>query len=274
MKSFSRKHTPVIIFLSSAFFLALFLPANISNQIKHGIALPIAPFQKVTAFAINNISSFFGRLFPFVESEGENERLKQDVFRLKNLVIKQADLIYRLKNEIKGLSDFYERGEASVRPVIANVIGYDTLEFKKSILLDAGNKHGVSINDTVISGNALVGRVSSVARFTSCVQLITDPDIRVPARVLETRDQGIVTGDSSFVCQMEYVPDSADVKEGYRIVTSGAGGTYSSSIPIGTVIKGEKMEGNLFLNISVRPIANVSKIESVLVVRNKPVVND
>ncbi|MGR3318711.1 MAG: rod shape-determining protein MreC [Candidatus Anammoxibacter sp.] len=269
IKLFARNHTLVIVFLSSALFFAFLLPTNVSNQIKHGVGLSIMPFQKVTVMAINNLSDFFGRLFSFENTEREDEQLKHDVSRLKNLVIKQADIIYKLKNEINSLSDFYDIGAVTPKPIMANIIGFDTVEFKKSILLDVGNKHGISVNDTVVNGNALVGIVLSVAKFTSRVQLITDPDIRVPARVLETRDQGIITGNSSFVCQMEYVPETANIKVGNRIVTSGAGETYARSIYIGTVTKSEKMEGKLFLNISVRPIVNLSKIESVLVIRQE-----
>ena len=267
---FARKYMLVIIFLSSALFLAFLLPTNVSSQIKHGVGLPIMPFQKVTVMAINNISGFFGQLFSFEDSEREDELRKHDVSRLENLVIKQADIIYKLKNEIKSLSEFYDRGDVSLKPVMANIIGYDTVEFRKSILIDVGNKHGISVNDTVVNGNALVGRVLSVARFTSRVQLITDPGIRVPVRVLETRDQGMLTGNSSFVCQMEYVPETASVKVGNRVVTSGAGETYARSVYVGTVTESEKVEGQLFLSISVSPIVNLSKIESVLVIRQKP----
>ncbi|MGR3220294.1 MAG: rod shape-determining protein MreC [Candidatus Anammoxibacter sp.] len=268
IKSFSRNHISIIIFLSSALFLVFLLPANVSSQIKHGIGLSVMPFQKVTVMASNNLSDFFGQLFSFRNSEREDELLKRDVFRLKNLVIKQSDIIYRLKNEIKSLSDFYDIGSVSVKPIMANIIGYDAGEFRKSILLDVGTKHGVAVNDTVVNGNALVGRVFEAAPFTSRVQLITDPDIRVPARVLETRDKGIVTGNSGFVCRMEYVPETANVKEGDRIVTSGDGENYATSIYIGTVTKSEKVEGQLFLNVSVRPVVNLSKMESVLIIRH------
>ena len=268
-KFFSKENASIIIFLSTAFFFALFFPANISNQLKHGLSLPVLPLQKFSVIAFNNVSSFWGKLFSSEKQGEENEKLKSEIFRLRNMVIKQADIIYKLKNEVNSLTEFYDLETFSEKPIIANVVGHDTLEFRKSFLLDVGTKHGVHNNDTVISGNALIGRIFSVARYSSRVQLITDPEIRIPVKVLETRNQGIITGNAGFVCQMEYVPETAVVKDDYRIVTSGIGKTYPPSIYVGKVSKSKRIEGELFLNILVRPIVDLSKVESVLIIKNK-----
>lgn len=266
-KIFSRKSVPIAIFLSLSLSFVLFLPADLSNQLRLGITLPMVPFQKAGTIAINNLASFFGRLSSFWRVGEENERLKQEIFRLNNLITKQADIIYKLKSEINSLSDLYNSGIALEKPIVANIIGYDALEFKKNIVIDVGSKYGISINDTVVSGDALIGRISAVTRFTSRVQLITDPAISVPARVLETRDQGIIRGMSGADCQMDYVPNSSNVEKGNKIVTSSIGGVYPDSILIGVVTKSKAMDGLLFRDILVRPVKDVSKAESVLVIR-------
>lgn len=266
-KIFSRKSIPIAIFLSLSLSIAIFLPADLSNQLRLGITLPMVPFQKAGTIAINNLASFFSRLSSFWRVDEENERLKQEIFRLNNLISKQEDIIYKLKNEINSLSTFYNSGITTQKPIVANIIGYDTLEFKKNIVIDVGSKHGISINDTVVSGDALIGRISAVARFTSRVQLITDPGIGVPARVLETRDQGIIRGRSGIDCQMDYVPNSSNIEDGNKIVTSSIGGVYPDSILIGVVAKSKAMNGLLFRDIRVRPAIDVSKAESVLVIR-------
>lgn len=264
----SGKYSSVILLLSLALLLACFLPADISGLVKHGVGLPVAPAQRMAGVSLSSISGFFARVFSRADKEEEDEKLKEEITRLHNLVIKQADMIYKLRNSLNSLSEFIDHQTIESKPVAANIIGYDTAELRKSILLDAGSRHGVSVNDTVLSGNALVGRISSAGQYTARVQLITDPRLRVPAKVLETRDQGMLTGTLSGIsCKMEYVPETAAVKEGQRIVTSNAGGAYPDSIPIGRVSKSERKEGELFLGIEVKPIVRVTKIESVLVVR-------
>ena len=265
----SGKHIPVVILLLVTLLLAFFLPANISNQIKHGAGIVAVPFQKAATVTVDKVSLFFEGLFTFGNPEQENIRLKEDIFRLGNLILEQADIIYKLKNEVRSLSNYYDNQEVTQKPLIANVIGYDTLAFRKSMLLDVGTKDNVSVNDIVVFGNALVGRIFSTSKYTTRVQLVTDPDIRLPSRVLETRNQGILTGNLNHTCRIEYIPESAMVMEGERVVTSGAGGVYPDSIPIGVIIKVEKGSSQLFQNILVRPFVDVAQIESVLVIKNE-----
>lgn len=267
-KKVSKRLSVTVIFLSLSISLAFFLPVNAANQFKHGVSLPLVPLQKASFFALGNFNSFWSRLFSFWTQGEERDELNGEIENLKNVVIKQADIIFKLKNEIRGLSVYHDRN-FTTKPVIADIIGYDSIEFKKSILIDVGSKHGINVDDTVISSDALIGRVSSVSKFTSRVQLITDPDIRVPARVLETRDQGIIKGTSGSGCNMIYVPDTSIAKEGNRVVTSGVGGIYPASVYIGSISKSIKKEGELFLHISVKPIVNISKIESVLVIKQE-----
>lgn len=267
-KVLSNKLTPTIFSLIFAFSSIFFMPDGVSSQLRHGLTLPVVPFQKASAFAVNNVSAFWKMMFSFWNKGNEKETLKNELLNLKNLVLKQSNIIFKLKNEIRSLSDYYDRDADSAKPVTADIIGYDTLVFKKSITLDVGTKHGISVNDTVVFGNALIGRISSVAKYTSRVQLITDTDSRIPVRILETRAQGIVKGTSGSICRVEYVPDTVIVKKGERIVTSGVGGGYPDSILIGFVTKSEKTDGQLFLDITIRPIVDVSNIESVLVIRH------
>lgn len=266
IKNISNRLILLVIFLSISIFLAFFLPDKVSNHVKNTLSLPAVPFQKASTFAINNFTSFTSRLFSFWKEGEQKEGLEQKILSLQNVVVKQTDIIFKLKSEIKSLADFYEL-DLLVKPIIANIIGYDAIELKKSIFIDLGSKHGIALNDIVVSGNALVGRISSVSLFTSRVQLITDPEIRVPVHVLETRDHGIIKGTSGPDCQMDYVADTAEVKEGHRVVTSGIGGIYPKSIFVGTIVKCNKKSGRLFFDILVNPSANISKTETVMVIK-------
>ena len=269
IKLLSGRHIPVVILLLLALLLAFFLPISISNQIKHGAGLVAVPFQKAATVTVDKVSLFFLGLFTLGNPEQENIKLKDDLFRLEKLILKQADIIYKLKNEVQSLSNYYDNQNVAQKPLIANVIGYDTLAFRKSMLLDVGTINDVSVNDIVVFGNALVGRVFSTSKYTTRVQLVTDPGIRLPSRVLETRYQGILTGNLNHTCRIEYIPESASVIEGERIVTSGAGGVYPDSIPIGVIIKVEKRSSHLFQDILVRPFVDIAQIEAVLVIKNE-----
>ena len=68
---------------------------------------------------------------------------------------------------------------------------------------------------------------------------------------------------------MDYVPGTADVKQGDLVVTSGIDKIYPKGFVIGTVEAIERGAGT-FHEIMVRPAVDFSRLEEVLVVTTPP----
>jgi rod shape-determining protein MreC len=64
---------------------------------------------------------------------------------------------------------------------------------------------------------------------------------------------------------MEFVSETADVKEGDLILTSGIGGRYPPDELIGQVVGVNKSAQELFQSVRIRPLADLSRLEGVLV---------
>jgi rod shape-determining protein MreC len=174
-----------------------------------------------------------------------------------------------LQDKLGSLSKFQtENKNIKTNLIPADIIGYDTSNFRKNVTINVGSKHGVKPNDLVVSNSALVGRITKVSGGSSIVQLITDPASRVPGRVLQTREQVIVEGNSGGFCSLKYVPQWAKLKKGDEIVSSDIGGVYLPSLPIATIVENEIKGGSLFQSVKALPKVNISKIESVLVITN------
>jgi rod shape-determining protein MreC len=62
---------------------------------------------------------------------------------------------------------------------------------------------------------------------------------------------------------MKYVPNDDTVNVGERVVTSGMDKIFPRDLPIGTIT--EIKSGNPFKSIRVRPSANLSRLEEVIV---------
>ena len=183
-------------------FLLLFIPEDLSNHIKLTIASPLAPVQKTISLTGNFFSNGVQKVLSIFRSAAENKMLKEKVFNLQNEIIKQQNFITLLNKKLDTISKFQKNWNKEEKPFIANIIGYDTSNFRRSILIDIGKKHGVSINDVVVFETALVGRISAIGISTSRVMLITDPASNVPSRFLKSRIQGIVQGESNALCTM------------------------------------------------------------------------
>ncbi|MEK6635072.1 MAG: rod shape-determining protein MreC [Planctomycetota bacterium] len=258
-----------IIILLAISLVLLFLPSNISNHIRMTCVAPIRPLQWATCFCSNSASNFFDKIISTWQDAQVKKQLEQQVSQFKNKIIEQQDTIYKLQNKLQALSKFQAENKSIKTNVIpADIIGYDASNFRKSITINAGSKHGVKPNDIVVSNNALVGKVATVSGRSSVIQLITDPASRIPGRILQTREQVIVEGNVTGFCHLKYVPRWAKLKKGDEIVSSDIGGFYPPSLPIATVIENEITGGALFQTVKVLPEVDISKIESVLIITN------
>jgi len=75
----------------------------------------------------------------------------------------------------------------------------------------------------------------------------------------------VLSGRLGKQLSLDFVAQSADVKAGDTVVTSGLGGNYPNALLVGRVVKVEGTTQDLFRTISVEPVASFSRLESVLV---------
>ena len=257
-----------IIILLAISLSFLFLPPKLSNRIKMTCVVPMRPLQWATCFCSNSANNFLDKALSAWRDAHIKKQLEEQVSQFKNKIIEQQDTIYKLQSKLHTLSEFPAENKNKTKPIPADIIGYDSLTFRKSITVNAGSKHGVKPNDIVVSNNALVGKVVLVSGGSSVVQLITDPASRIPGRVLQTREQVIIEGNATGFCQLKYVPRWAKLKKGDDIISSDIGGFYPPSLPIATVVETEVKGGALFQSVKVLPKVNISKIEHVFVIIN------
>jgi rod shape-determining protein MreC len=72
----------------------------------------------------------------------------------------------------------------------------------------------------------------------------------------------------SGLIDLDYVPNTADVKVGDRVVTSGVDGIYPKGFLVGEIQSVERDAGEF--RIKVRPAVDFSSLETVLVVMSAP----
>jgi rod shape-determining protein MreC len=135
----------------------------------------------------------------------------------------------------------------------------------RSIYIDKGYNDGIKTDMAVITGDGIVGKVLRVYRSTSLVLLIDDQTSGVGAILDKTRLQGILRGTPSGEVVLEKVMSDETVPVGEMVLTSGGDGIFPKGLLVGRVTKATP-GSELFLNIRVRPAANLSKLEEVLVV--------
>ncbi|HTK94815.1 MAG TPA: rod shape-determining protein MreC, partial [Terriglobales bacterium] len=111
----------------------------------------------------------------------------------------------------------------------------------------------------------VVGKIVRVLPSTSQVLLITDPTWGVGGILEKSRLQGIAKGTAAGDLKLANILSDEKVELGERVLTSGGDRIFPKGLPLATVSELLSRE-DLFLNIRLRPAANLGRLEEVLVI--------
>ncbi|MEW2154425.1 rod shape-determining protein MreC [Streptomyces sp. NPDC007189] len=144
--------------------------------------------------------------------------------------------------------------------------------FSWTITIDAGAHDGIKRDMTVLNGDGLVGRVTTVGPDTSTVLLANDPDFTVGTRMEGSDELGFASGQGDRPLRVELLNAKAEVKKGDRLVTFGseADKPFVPGVPVGVVSRVEPSNGGLTRTVYVTPYVGFSKLDIVGVVVQSP----
>ncbi|OKJ41465.1 rod shape-determining protein MreC [Streptomyces sp. CB01580] len=144
--------------------------------------------------------------------------------------------------------------------------------FSWTVTIDAGSRDGIRRDMTVINGDGLVGRVTTVGPETATVLLANDPDFTVGTRMEKTDELGFATGQGSRPLSVQFLNGKAKVKKGDRLVTFGSskGKPFVPGVPVGEVVRVDPSGGGLTRTVYVRPYVGFTKLDIVGVVVQAP----
>ncbi len=222
----------------------------------------VSPLEKALVWTQTSSRNLWHNYFYLRGVRAENRDLKQRIEQLRIEQVRMgqdADQARRLQALLAFKEQFISKTMA------AQVIGSTGSEQSRAIYLDKGEDDGVKPDMAVITADGVVGKVLHVYSSTSLVLLISDQTSGVGAILEKSRLQGIVRGMPSGEVGLERVMSDEQVPVGELVLTSGGDRIFPKGLPIGRV--GRVSPGSeLFLNIQVKPAANLSKLEEVLIV--------
>ena len=222
----------------------------------------VTPLEKALVWVQTSTGNIWHNYFYLRGVRAENRDLKQQVERMsleRVRMSQDADQARRLQALLAFKEQFISETMA------AQVIGSSGSELSRSVYIDKGERDGIKPDMAVITADGIVGKVLRVYGSTSLVLLIDDQTSGVGALLDKTRLQGILRGTPSGEVVLEKVMSDETVPAGEMVLTSGGDGIFPKGLLVGRVTK-VSPGSELFLNIRVRPAADLSKLEEVLVV--------
>jgi len=204
----------------------------------------------------------------------ENEQLKRErlesEFRLQRLAALETE-----NERLRQLLDSTER--VGLRALVAEILSVDLNPYRQRFDLNRGLTDGVFVGQALLDAQGIVGQIVRVGAFTAEAVLITDADTAVPVSVNRKgglRTIAVGTGDSGRL-RLPYLTNSADIKIGDLLVSSGIGGVYPAGYPVGRVIEVNLQPAQSFSEVIAEPASALDRDREVLLVWNdQPVPGD
>jgi rod shape-determining protein MreC len=193
----------------------------------------------------------------------QNESLQDENIRLR---LEQASLAEdaREGQRLREMLDF--RAAYIDTTVPAQVIGTSGTDQAHVIYIDKGSKEGIRPQMPVITPDGVVGKVKNVFPGTSQVLLISDQTSGAGVMLQTTRIRGVMKGNVAGQPQMINISPDERIQPGEVVLTSGGDQVYPRGLPVGVVEKVVPDPDTSYVNVVVKPNANLAKLEEVMVI--------
>lgn len=207
------------------------------------------------------VASQFGSRTELV---AENEKLKSENLLLQGRLQKLASLTeqnVRLRELLNSSALVNEKVE------VAELIGMDPNPFTHRIIINKGERDGVVLGQPVLDARGLMGQVVELMPYTSRVLLLTDSTHSIPVQVNRNGLRAIASGTGNPErLELRHVADTADIKEGDLLVSSGLGQRFPAGYPVATVKEVLHDTGQPFAVVRAVPTAALNRSRYLLLV--------
>jgi len=222
----------------------------------------VTPLEKTIVWFQSGTSNLWHGYIYLRGVRQENRNLKEE---LQQLRLHQARLEEDAQQarRLQSLLGFKEQFVAQT--MAAQVIGLSGSPQSRTFYMDKGSDEGIAKDMAVITAEGVVGKVLRVYPSTAQVLMIDDQSSGVGAILETSRLQGVLRGTPSGRVVLDKIMNDEPVQAGEKVLTSGGDQIFPKGLLIGTV--GRVAQGKeFFLDVQVKPAADLSKLEEVLVI--------
>jgi rod shape-determining protein MreC len=231
--------------------------------IRYWVMSLIAPPERLLHATGGGIRGIWFTYIDLIHVHDQNEKLKAEIDRLR---LEQASLTEdaRQGERLQGLLGFREHYIYQTVP--AQVIGASGTEDSHVLIIDKGSKDGIRLDMPVITPDGIVGKTREVFDHSSQVLEISDSTSGAGVILQTTRIRGVLRGSAWGQPQIVNVSPDDRIKPGEAVVTSGGDAIFPRGLPVGTVERSVPDPDGTLMDVLIRPAANLSRLEEVLVI--------
>jgi len=161
----------------------------------------------------------------------ENEKNKSELLSLRSKDLLNQFMILENQRLKIIVDDYLVKSDT----VFAKVLSDKGSPFLKSIIINKGSRHNISLGMLAMDGEYLVGKVVEVNYLSSRVLLLSDLNSKIPVTVEPNGLLSILSGTGEKYGIIQYSKEYENIEGESIIYTSGAGGLFKAGIPIGRI---------------------------------------
>jgi rod shape-determining protein MreC len=228
-----------------------------------------SPIQHGVSWVFQKTSDVWEGYFSLRGVHERNRVASEEMSRLsqENLLLREYLKKFKNEEEVEKIAK-----KINENVIHARLIGLDSSNFYKSLVINKGSLDGISKDMVVLdrSGN-LVGRVIEPVVFKEArVQLITDNTSGVSVYSQSEESIGILTGEANGLCRLKYIlTTDSNLQKGDTLITTGYDGIFLPGIPVGEIISVTTTSG-LFQEIKVMPFFNFRSLSQMAILQINP----
>lgn len=268
-KQVRRRRAVLALLIVGSFALLTLTYGQGSNGVQRGVSTIFSPVLAGADRALKparDLVNWFDETF---DAKGRNERLHSELEETrKQAVGAQAALAENA--QLRKLLELDKSGAipSGYTPVTGRVIARSPSVWFADVAIDVGSGDGVEVDDPVVSGNGLVGKVSAVTGGSARVTLIADHSSAVSAKIVPGGTQGVLkpaVGDPDDLV-LDFLDTEKRVGKGQFVVTAGwrtgdIASDYPPNLPIGEVAEAPLVEQEAQRQVHVRPFAELRELD-------------
>ncbi len=239
----------------------------------HGIesagATVLRPFEVAAERVARPFRDVYGYFHGLVHAKSENERLRDQVNRLRQVAL-QGETARQENEQLRAALGYQDgpRFPVDYHAVNARILSWAS-EFDQQVVISAGSAAGIRQDTPIVTRAGLVGRVTDLNGSAAQVTLIIDENSAVPALDVQTRAVGLVRpGQGEGTLILDRVTKDRNVQVGDVIITAGTRSKqYPSLFPrgiqIGVVTSVGQSDTASYKQVQVVPYVDFSSLDAV-----------
>lgn len=194
----------------------------------------------------------------------ENRELRTESLR-QRVQLQQLASLDAENARLRALMDSPAR--LANRVQVAEILAVDLDPYHHRIALNRGEQYGVYPGQALLDAHGIVGQVLRVNPLGAEAILISDPSHATPVELNRNGLRTVALGIGDITrLELPFLPNSADIRIGDLLVSSGLGDAFPAGYPVARVTRVDRRPGEPFARVEAEPTAALNRTRQVLLV--------